>query len=46
MTRSVEPCLCGDPYCRRCFPTSPDGEWNHEPIENLEGPDEFGDDGE
>lgn len=23
MTRSLEPCLCGDPECQRCFPRSP-----------------------
>lgn len=21
MSRSIEPCLCGDPYCKRCFPS-------------------------
>lgn len=24
--RSPEPCLCGDPFCKRCFPCGPDGE--------------------
>ena len=24
MPRSIEPCLCGDPYCPRCFPENTD----------------------
>lgn len=34
MTRPTEPCLCGDPYCRRCFPYN----WDRDDaVEDREG---------
>ena len=42
MTRSLsEPCLCGDPYCQRCFPRSrpdpdPDEAFDVEEQRNLD----------
>lgn len=29
----MEPCLCGDPYCKRCFPYRPDPCPKHEDKE-------------
>ena len=30
-----EPCLCGDPFCGRCFsqtPEEPDPDWSHDEM--------------
>ena len=32
-----EPCLCGDPYCGRCFPTSEDRHDQDHPEHDVEG---------
>lgn len=34
MRQSNEPCLCGDPYCRRCFPGSMEDDVERTPADD------------
>lgn len=35
LPRSYEPCLCGDPECKRCFPSASHEDYTRDPAEDA-----------